>query len=236
MAGSRIAKDVFGTLPDGRAVERVVLRGQGGFEARIITHGAVVQALIAPDAKGAPDDVVLMRAYGRADLSVVYPVSRGLAPVFVLCASVAFLGFGTSAGEVVGVALVGGGVVLVRQDGQGEGARAGLLLAVLIACLIATYTLVDRYGVRHATSLSYVELILSGPAVVYPLLAAALFAEYGYRKGPTTSFQAGRRCRSRSRSCAPALPCTSLPPIDRRTRPGRCTTRPMTSRLLNEGE
>ncbi|WFU38342.1 galactose mutarotase [Bradyrhizobium sp. CB82] len=59
MAGSRITKDVFGTLPDGRAVERVVLRGQGGFEARIITHGAVIQALIAPDAKGAPDDVVL---------------------------------------------------------------------------------------------------------------------------------------------------------------------------------
>jgi drug/metabolite transporter (DMT)-like permease len=114
--------------------------------------------------------VVLMRAYGRADLSLVYPVSRGLAPVFVLCASVAFLGFGTSAGEVVGVALVGGGVVLVRQGGRGAGARAGLVLAVLIACLIATYTLVDRYGVRHANPLSYVELILIGPAVVYPLL------------------------------------------------------------------
>ena len=59
MAGSSIAKDVFGTLPDGRAVDRVVLRGQSGFEARIITHGAVIQALIAPDAKGATDDVVL---------------------------------------------------------------------------------------------------------------------------------------------------------------------------------
>jgi drug/metabolite transporter (DMT)-like permease len=114
--------------------------------------------------------VVLMRAYGRADLSVVYPVSRGLAPVFVLCASVAFLGFGTSAGEVVGVALVGGGVVLVQRGGGGSGTRAGVLLAVLIACLIATYTLVDRYGVRHANPLSYVELILIGPAVVYPLL------------------------------------------------------------------
>ncbi|MCP3470922.1 galactose mutarotase [Bradyrhizobium sp. CCGUVB1N3] len=59
MAGSSIARDVFGTLPDGRAVERVVLCGQSGFEARIITHGAVIQALIAPDAKGATDDVVL---------------------------------------------------------------------------------------------------------------------------------------------------------------------------------
>lgn len=59
MASARIAKDVFGTLPDGRNVERIVLRGEGGFEARIITHGAVIQALITPDAKGGCDDVVL---------------------------------------------------------------------------------------------------------------------------------------------------------------------------------
>ena len=59
MAGSTIEKDVFGRLPDGRDVERIVLRGAAGFEARIITHGAVLQALIAPDAKGGHDDVVL---------------------------------------------------------------------------------------------------------------------------------------------------------------------------------
>jgi drug/metabolite transporter (DMT)-like permease len=113
--------------------------------------------------------LVLMAAYKRADLSLVYPVSRGLAPVFVLCASVAFLGFGTSAGEVVGIACVGAGIVLVRR-GDGSAQWKGLALAVLVACFIATYTLVDRYGVRHANPLSYVELILIGPAVVYPLL------------------------------------------------------------------
>lgn len=59
MAASRITRDDFGTLPDGRKVERIVLRGEGGFEARIITHGAVLQALIAPDANGSHDDVVL---------------------------------------------------------------------------------------------------------------------------------------------------------------------------------
>ncbi|AMA57334.1 aldose epimerase family protein [Bradyrhizobium sp. CCGE-LA001] len=59
MAASRITKDAFGTLPDGRKVERIVLRGESGFEARIITHGAVLQALIAPDANGGHDDVVL---------------------------------------------------------------------------------------------------------------------------------------------------------------------------------
>jgi drug/metabolite transporter (DMT)-like permease len=116
--------------------------------------------------------VVLITAYGRADLSVVYPVSRGLAPVLVLIASVAFLGFGSSAGEVVGVGLVGCGIVLVQGGGDGSGgrSRSGLLLAVLLGGLIATYTLVDRYGVRHANPLSYVELILIGPAIAYPLL------------------------------------------------------------------
>jgi aldose 1-epimerase len=59
MTGSGITADAFGTLPDGRAVQRVTLRGQGGFEARIITFGAALQALIAPDAKGGNDDVVL---------------------------------------------------------------------------------------------------------------------------------------------------------------------------------
>lgn len=56
---SRIARDMFGTLPDGRAVERVVLRGEDGFEARIITFGAAIQALIVPDAAGHSDDIVL---------------------------------------------------------------------------------------------------------------------------------------------------------------------------------
>ena len=52
-------------MPDGRAVERMVLRGEGGFEARIITYGAALQALVVPDAQGVCDDVVL----GHDDLA-----------------------------------------------------------------------------------------------------------------------------------------------------------------------
>ena len=124
--------------------------------------------------------VVLMSAYKRADLSLVYPVSRGLAPVLVLSASVAFLGFGSTAGEVAGIALVAAGIVLVRKDG-GAAQTSGLALAVLVACLIATYTLVDRYGVRHANPLSYVELILIGPALAYPALVGPARARAAVR-------------------------------------------------------
>jgi aldose 1-epimerase len=58
MANAGITRDVFGTLPDGRAVERVVLHGASGFEARIISFGAVLQALIVPDRGGRCDDIV----------------------------------------------------------------------------------------------------------------------------------------------------------------------------------
>jgi aldose 1-epimerase len=60
-----VARDLFGSLPDGRAVERVVLRARGGFEAHIITYGATLQALWVPDAQGGRDDVVL----GHDDLA-----------------------------------------------------------------------------------------------------------------------------------------------------------------------
>ena len=54
-----VARDVFGRLPDGRAVERVFLRAADGSEARIITYGATLQALMVPDTVGGVDDVVL---------------------------------------------------------------------------------------------------------------------------------------------------------------------------------
>jgi aldose 1-epimerase len=64
-ATPRIARDVFGTLPDGRSVDRVVLSGARGFEAHVITYGAALQALIVPDAVGRCEDVVL----GHDDLA-----------------------------------------------------------------------------------------------------------------------------------------------------------------------
>jgi len=56
---TRIDRASFGTMPDGTAVERVVLRGADGFEAGIITFGAALQSLQARDRDGRSEDVVL---------------------------------------------------------------------------------------------------------------------------------------------------------------------------------
>jgi drug/metabolite transporter (DMT)-like permease len=109
--------------------------------------------------------VLLAAAYSRADLSVVYPVARGVAPVLVLVAGIAVLGYGTSRAEVGGVLLVALGVVLVR--GLRVEAGRGVVMGLAIAATIAAYTLVDSRGIRHADPFGYLELVMAGPALLY---------------------------------------------------------------------
>src|SRR6476620_1595761 len=52
-------REAFGTLPDGSPVESVVLTGANGVSARIMTLGATLQALSAPDRSGHVADVTL---------------------------------------------------------------------------------------------------------------------------------------------------------------------------------
>jgi aldose 1-epimerase len=55
----RVERAPFGAMPDGTAVERIILRGAEGFEAGIIPYGASVQSLMVPDRAGRSEDIVL---------------------------------------------------------------------------------------------------------------------------------------------------------------------------------
>jgi uncharacterized membrane protein len=111
--------------------------------------------------------IALAYAYRVGDLSYVYPVTRGVAPVLALAAAIAVLGRAVSLFEVVGVLIVAGGVVLVRGPEGSADARVMLAVATISAS-IAAYTLVDRIGIQHAGALTYFVLVLAGPAVLYP--------------------------------------------------------------------
>jgi drug/metabolite transporter (DMT)-like permease len=111
--------------------------------------------------------VLLGAAYRRAELSVVYPLARGLAPVLVLLVGIAALGVGSSAAQAAGVALVGLGVLLVRGIGRRQPDPAGVFFGAAIACCIAGYTLVDNSGIEHAAALAYLELTMVAPAIAY---------------------------------------------------------------------
>jgi drug/metabolite transporter (DMT)-like permease len=113
--------------------------------------------------------VTLAASYRLADVSVAYPLSRGLAPVIVLAVSVIALSHHATATELVGVLLVGIGATLVRSSSLDVQGRA-LILAVTLASTIAAYTLVDRVGIHRAGALAYFVLTLAGPCLVYPPL------------------------------------------------------------------
>ncbi len=107
--------------------------------------------------------ILLAAAYGRAELSFVYPISRGSAPVLVLLVGGLLLSQKASATQVAGVLLVAGGVLLVRGVG-GRASATDLCLALAIAACIAAYTLLDKYGIRYASPVVYQELSMI-PAV-----------------------------------------------------------------------
>jgi drug/metabolite transporter (DMT)-like permease len=109
---------------------------------------------------------LLAAAYRRAELSVVYPLARGLAPVLVLVFGIAVLGAGSSAGQAAGVCLVGAGVLLVRGLG-GHPDRRGIVFGIAIAGCIAAYTLIDNGGIEHANAISYLELSMLFPTLAY---------------------------------------------------------------------
>ena len=124
---------------------------------------------------------LLATGYSRGELSGVYPLVRGVAPVLVLGVSVAFLGASLSAAAAVGVVAIAAGIFAIRGVRRTAGTR-GTLVALRCGCCLAGYTLVDKEGLRHAAPLPYLLLVLVVPALAglaivartrgWPLLAA----------------------------------------------------------------
>jgi drug/metabolite transporter (DMT)-like permease len=129
-------------------------------------EGAAVPYILGSGALELAYVALLAAAYRRFELSLVYPLARGLAPVLALVVVVALLGASPSGGEIGGVIAVAIGILLVRGV-RGRGRGVGL--AVVIAAAIAGYTVVDRYGIRHANAAPYLLLVMLGPAAAYPL-------------------------------------------------------------------
>jgi len=124
----------------------------------------------------------LGRAYGTGDLSLVYPVARGLGVALVPLVAFAFLDERPSALGALGVALVVAGIAAplgmeapegagVRPRREGGSRGAGLGWAVLTGLTIATYSVVDKAGVARVHPLAYISLMGLGiSAVLMPLV------------------------------------------------------------------
>ncbi len=94
----------------------------------------------------------LLASYRIGDLSQVYPLARGVAPLIVAGISVLLLGVPFSRIELYAIIIIGTGIMSLtlvrRSDGQ-RNARAALL-AIITGTFIAAYSLVDGLGAREA--------------------------------------------------------------------------------------
>ena len=92
--------------------------------------------------------ILLVGAYEKVDLSVVYPLSRGIAPLFTWMLGGIFLGDSISMGHGLAVGVIVFGVVSISYSAQNSSTRgtvmSGIFLSLATGCMIAGYHLVDR--------------------------------------------------------------------------------------------
>ena len=94
---------------------------------------------------------LLARAYEH-DLSVSYPLARGGGAALAAALGVLFLGDRLGTGEVLGVAVIIGGLCLLSWGAT----RENVVTALAVAVTIGVYTTVDAQGSRSSGSLAYV--------------------------------------------------------------------------------
>jgi drug/metabolite transporter (DMT)-like permease len=119
---------------------------------------------------------LLSAAYRRGEVSVVYPIARGSAPLLAVVAGIGLLGEKLATPQLVGVAFLLVGILAVTLP---QTSGRATLPALLTGVAIAAYSAVDRIGVRLAEPWLYGWLLVT-------LLAIALVVAQRVTAGAAT--------------------------------------------------
>lgn len=111
--------------------------------------------------------ITLTRAYALGDLSQVYPIARGSAPLFVLLWALFLLGERPTPIGIGGIFIVVLGLYLVNLPSLSDWKRPLLGFrspaarwALATGLLISIYSSIDKVGVRYVDPLPYLYLFL----------------------------------------------------------------------------
>jgi drug/metabolite transporter (DMT)-like permease len=109
---------------------------------------------------------LLSAAYRRGELSAVYPIARGSAPLLAVGAGLGLLNEKLTGAQLIGVALLLVGILAVTFS---QSSGRATVPALLTGVAIAAYTAVDRVGVRLSTPWLYGWLLVVLLAVSLPV-------------------------------------------------------------------
>jgi drug/metabolite transporter (DMT)-like permease len=121
--------------------------------------------------------IFLLNAYRSGDLTQVYPIARGSAPLIVAGFSIVVLGVRLQPLEMLAILVIGTGILsmsLVRRNDGLRNHRAAML-ALITGGFIAAYSLVDGHGARLAgTALGFFSWLAIGNGLVFVLYVLAV--------------------------------------------------------------
>jgi uncharacterized membrane protein len=115
--------------------------------------------------------VLLSAAYRRGDLSVVYPIARGTAPLLAVAIGVGLFGERLGVAGSVGVVLLLAGFMVMQRPWRalrsgGRGVDPAVAFALATGVTIATYSAIDRLGTQLIDPLEYAAILWVTCAVV----------------------------------------------------------------------
>jgi len=120
--------------------------------------------------------ILLLQAYRFGDLSHVYPLARGVAPLVVASLSVVFTDEFLNIGQLSGVLLISASVTSLawHRGGPRRGRLKSVLFALGTGCMIGGYTIIDGSGVRlSGNALAYIAWLFAVDWI--PIAIIAIF-------------------------------------------------------------
>ncbi|MFN3846008.1 MAG: EamA family transporter [Paracoccaceae bacterium] len=118
----------------------------------------------------------LTYAYDRGDLSRVYPIARGAAPMVVAVVGALMLPDAVSAKQYAAIFVLGLGIVMMARGVFSSGEDRRLLpFAIGAAIATATYTMIDGMGARiSGAPAAYVAWVFVADGMIFTLGMLAL--------------------------------------------------------------
>lgn len=121
--------------------------------------------------------LLLVQSYKHGELSLVYPLARGSAPLLAAAGAWTFAREELSAWSFGAVLIISAGILLLATY-RGKSTAAAVILSLSTGAMIAGYTVVDGIGVREALDLreivAYVVWLVFFTAPAFALLTLAL--------------------------------------------------------------
>lgn len=119
--------------------------------------------------------ITLAGAYRNGNLSTIYPIIRGCAPLMISVGSIVVLGETLDLTDWFGVALISAGVLIIALRSGLDNVRRALTWALACSLTIAVYSIIDGYGARTATNaLSFAAWLFVTETIAFLALLTAL--------------------------------------------------------------